>query len=181
MQEKDISNFTTQVLKNFIGKEVFVISTIVEVDALNSPIMIGETLDEALTGTTLEDLASDEVKVIHGVLMPAEILPTDKDEKLANFIKTKGKVYLVHAEEAVSGFEGTVTEYDDIDTLVIDLEDDFKQKKTYSFGNISALDIDEYYVIYGYTMGLSLTVKSSEYNDEKFNKAVELAKFLVSK
>lgn len=153
-------------MAQFIGREVFAFGAVVDSDVTSSKLFIDTNSDDLLKDVDITAVDSEEYKVIHGVLFPARFLPVE--DKLPIGVTA----FLVCLENYFfDGVEGTINEFSDVDTLVCDLND-----RAQDMG-----DIDDCYVIYGYTMEVALTVKPASVDSRVLLKAATLVKGITGK
>jgi len=153
------------VLRKYVGKEVYIVAPITDADALLSGFYINTDKEALFSEILPKDIETEDYKCIHGILMPAEVLP------FKDFLPTGMSCYLLAVDIGGKDPEGTVASYDDITSLEADLGDMLQENS----------DIDNLYVIYGYDMELRVSVSEKSITPAIIKEAVQIAKTLVPK
>ena len=121
-----------------------------------------ETLAEHMKLLNLS--TDDEKKVFHGILTPAEVLPSNL---------SKRDIFII-ALGPWNDESGTITESNS--TEVQDLADEIKEMAISGTNLAHDTDIDHMYILYGYEIEKIFAPNDDDLDEEKLERAKETAK-----
>jgi hypothetical protein len=146
--------------KSLLHKEIYLVAG--DEDDDPRPIFIAEDLPELKKYLASLLVANDfDIRVLHGVLVPARVLPS----------KLKGKtaflVYITEQTEDVT--KAAVVEGGD-SAVILAEEVEFAVK------GIPEVEIDNTFILYGYELQTYLTVMEDDHDDEAIDTCLDIAK-----
>jgi hypothetical protein len=152
------------VLNMLLGEEVFIAASDESKHeaALDRIFKVFDTLPELMEGLKNIDAEFEDIRVVHGVITPAEALPSDIED-ISAFVVVANPLddqdgFLIDAGDTTDHIEYAVT--DVIDNGIAYTHD---------------IDIDYIFVLYGYELSLVFTVDEDEVDDETIDSCKKVA------